>query len=77
MSFEANGRENSNVCNFLLDIHNSPSTFLKFLGLHKTGLKFIKTYVVDSLVVEAAVVETVGGAGVLRLTLKGFNSKLV
>ena len=33
MSFKTNGRENSNVHNFLPDLSNDPSTFYKFLGL--------------------------------------------
>ena len=34
MSFKTNGQENSNVHNFLPDLHNNPSTFYKSLGLY-------------------------------------------
>ena len=34
MSFYTNGRENSNVHNFLPDLHNNPFTFFKSSGLY-------------------------------------------
>ena len=38
MSFKTNGRENSNVHSFLLDLHNNASTFFKIFRTLLEGL---------------------------------------